>query len=59
MPYIPEALKLQLKPGGRLIAPVGGGESQRLIVVEAESDGSFTERELEAVKFVPLLSGVI
>ncbi len=59
MPYIPEALKLQLKPGGRLIAPVGGGDSQRLIVVEAETDGSFTERELEAVKFVPLLSGVI
>jgi len=59
MPYIPEELKLQLKPGGRLIAPVGVGESQRLIVVEASLDGGFKERELEAVKFVPLLSGVI
>jgi protein-L-isoaspartate(D-aspartate) O-methyltransferase len=58
MPYIPEELKQQLKPGARLIAPVGAGESQRLIVVEAELDGRFSERELEAVKFVPLLSGV-
>lgn len=58
MPYIPEELKLQLKPGGRLIAPVGAGESQRLIMVEADLDGGYTEKELEAVKFVPLLSGV-
>jgi protein-L-isoaspartate(D-aspartate) O-methyltransferase len=58
MPYIPDALKQQLKPGGRLIAPVGSGELQRLIVVEAEADGGYREQELEAVKFVPLLSGV-
>ncbi len=58
MPYIPEELKSQLKPGGRLVAPVGAGESQRLIMVEADLDGGFTEKELEAVKFVPLLSGV-
>jgi protein-L-isoaspartate(D-aspartate) O-methyltransferase len=58
MPYIPEALKLQLKPGGLLVAPVGTGDSQRLIMIEAELEGGFRERELEAVKFVPLLSGV-
>ena len=58
MPYIPDALRQQLKPGGRLVAPVGAGESQRLIVVEALADGGFQEKELEAVKFVPLLSGV-
>jgi protein-L-isoaspartate(D-aspartate) O-methyltransferase len=58
MPFIPAELKSQLKPGARLVAPVGGGESQRLIMVEADLDGGFTERELEAVKFVPLLSGV-
>jgi protein-L-isoaspartate(D-aspartate) O-methyltransferase len=58
MPYIPDALRRQLKPGGRLVAPVGAGESQRLIVVEAGSEGGFTEKDLEAVKFVPLLSGV-
>lgn len=58
MPYIPEDLKRQLKPGARLVAPVGAGEVQRLILVEALPDGSFSEKELEAVKFVPLLSGV-
>lgn len=58
MPYIPEALKQQLKPGGRLVAPVGAGETQKLILVEALPEGGFSEKELEAVKFVPLLPGV-
>ena len=58
MPFIPEELKQQLKPGGRLVAPVGVGETQRLILVEAGADGGFMEKELEPVKFVPLLSGV-
>lgn len=59
MPYISEELKRQLKPGGRLVAPVGAGESQHLVVVDADLEsGGFTERILEAVKFVPLLDGV-
>lgn len=58
MPYIPEELKLQLKPGGRLVAPVGAGETQHLVIIEAGLEGGFAERELEPVKFVPLLSGV-
>lgn len=59
MPFIPEALKLQLKPGGRLVAPVDKGDAQRLILIEAQEGGGFIERDLEAVKFVPLLSGVM
>lgn len=58
MPFIPEALKQQLKPGGRLVAPVGAGDSQKLFLVEALPEGGYSEKELEAVKFVPLLSGV-
>lgn len=58
MPYIPEALTRQLKPGGRLVAPVGAGDSQRLVMIEAGPEGELTRQELEAVKFVPLLSGV-
>lgn len=57
MPYIPEELKAQLKPGGRLVAPVGKGEVQRLMLVEAGA-GGFREKDLEAAKFVPLLPGV-
>jgi protein-L-isoaspartate(D-aspartate) O-methyltransferase len=57
MPFIPPELTAQLKPGGRLIAPVGQGEDQRLTVVEAREDG-LVAQELETVKFVPLLTGV-
>lgn len=57
MPFIPDELKAQLKPGGRLVAPVGRGEVQHLMVVEAMEKG-YSERDMEAVKFVPLLPGV-
>lgn len=57
MPYIPEELKAQLKPGGRLVAPVGIGDNQRLMVLEAAESG-YRERDMEAAKFVPLLPGV-
>jgi protein-L-isoaspartate(D-aspartate) O-methyltransferase len=61
MPTISPELKAQLKPGGRLIAPVGIGDLQQLVLVEArEVDGErqYSERILEAVKFVPLLAGL-
>ncbi len=57
MPFIPPELTAQLKPGGRLVAPVGQGEDQRLTLVEARPEG-LVEQELETVKFVPLLTGV-
>ncbi len=57
MPFIPPELTAQLKPGGRLIAPVGLGDEQRLVLLEAR-EGGVAEKTLEAVKFVPLLSGV-
>ncbi|MFA5083010.1 MAG: protein-L-isoaspartate(D-aspartate) O-methyltransferase [Hydrogenophilaceae bacterium] len=57
MPYIPDELKAQLKPGGRLVAPVGRGDVQAMMLVEARANG-YLEREIEAVRFVPLLPGV-
>ena len=55
---IPPELLAQLAPDGVLVIPVGG-ESQelRLVVREGDSD-KFKSQVLEAVKFVPLLSGV-
>jgi protein-L-isoaspartate(D-aspartate) O-methyltransferase len=48
----------QLVLGGRLIAPVQGEDGvQRLHVVERHSDTAFNRHTLEAVQFVPLLSG--
>lgn len=52
-PEIPEPLIRQLKPGGRLVVPVGGA-SQQLIVVEKKSDQSTVLREVIPVCFVPL-----
>jgi protein-L-isoaspartate(D-aspartate) O-methyltransferase len=54
---LPEALVEQLAPGGRLVIPLGGRESQRLTLVTRGAAG--IEREaLEPVVFVPLLCGL-
>lgn len=52
---IPPALLAQLAPGGRLVLPVGASE-QYLSLIERSSQG-YTETRLDAVRFVPLLSG--
>ncbi len=52
---IPQALKEQLAPGGRLMIPVGTND-QRLVMVERQG-AIFRESRLEAVRFVPLLNG--
>ena len=53
-PGIPEPLKEQLAPGGRMVIPVGMGETQQLVLVEREGD-SFRETVMADVRFVPLL----
>ena len=52
---IPPTLLAQLAPGGRLVLPVGGSE-QYLSLIERSPQG-YTETRLDAVRFVPLLSG--
>lgn len=54
---VPEALKEQLAPGGRLLVPVGAGAEQVLVMVERGRDGFKLSRH-EAVRFVPLLEGL-
>lgn len=54
-PAVPQALKEQLAPGGRLMIPVGTG-GQRLVLIERQG-GIFRESRLEEVRFVPLLTG--
>ncbi len=51
---IPPPLVEQLKPGGRMVIPVGGPYfAQQLILVEKGADGKVTTRQLLPVQFVP------
>ena len=52
---IPVELLQQLVDGGQLIIPVGD-VTQKLLLITREGE-RFSKREVEAVKFVPLLAG--
>lgn len=54
-PEIPQPLIDQLKPGGRMVIPVGN-MFQDLQVVDKKSDGSITIRTETSVRYVPLTS---
>ena len=55
-PEVPQALKEQLKIGGRLVIPVGPDENvQYLLRVTRTAEDAFTEERLSAVRFVPLI----
>jgi protein-L-isoaspartate(D-aspartate) O-methyltransferase len=56
-PGVPPALVEQLRPGGRMVLPVGDRTRQELVRVRRSLDGRSTERSsLGPVVFVPLLS---
>jgi protein-L-isoaspartate(D-aspartate) O-methyltransferase len=54
-PTVPEALKQQLKVGGRLVVPVGV-DDQDLLVIHRTAKG-FDEQRMMAVRFVPMVPG--
>lgn len=54
---IPQPLIDQLKPGGRLVIPVGK-LFQNLMVVEKSLDGSLSQRKVAPVAFVPMTGEV-
>ena len=55
---VPPELLQQLAIGGRLVIPVGGRQQELKLVIR-QSETEFTTEVLEAVKFVPLLSGTV
>jgi protein-L-isoaspartate(D-aspartate) O-methyltransferase len=58
IPDVSSALLEQLKPGGRLIAPIGPGDSpQQLILFQKGPDGRVTETEIMEVIFRSLPGG--
>jgi protein-L-isoaspartate(D-aspartate) O-methyltransferase len=55
-PKVPDALKLQLKIGGRLVIPIGAYPSvQQLVRVTRISEQDFKREDLADVRFVPLV----
>jgi protein-L-isoaspartate(D-aspartate) O-methyltransferase len=55
-PEVPEALRRQLKIGGRLVIPIGElGGTQELVKVVRDSADRFHEEDLGPVTFVPLI----
>jgi protein-L-isoaspartate(D-aspartate) O-methyltransferase len=53
--HVPPRLVEQLKPGGRLVIPVGPHRwAQELLVIQAGRDGRAITRRTIAVRFVPL-----
>jgi len=53
--HVPPPLWHQLKPGGRMVIPIGGTyETQRLVVLTKDADGGRTSRNVLPVRFVPM-----
>ncbi len=56
--HVPPPLIKQLKPGGRMVIPVGGSFAvQQLMLIEKRADGRVTTRQMLPVRFVPLTGG--
>ena len=57
-PRVPQALVEQLKPGGRMVIPLGGaGDVQYLKLLTKRADGGVEEKRVLPVRFVPLVPG--
>ncbi len=54
-PAIPQPLVEQLKPGGRLILPMGDRATQTITQVTKQADGTTDVQQLTDVRFVPLI----
>jgi protein-L-isoaspartate(D-aspartate) O-methyltransferase len=54
-PQVPESLRRQLAVGGRLVIPVGATRREQRLLLVARTAGGFEQRELEPVRFVPLI----
>jgi len=54
--HVPKPLLEQLRPGGRLVMPLGDPHSiQSLVKVTKRDDGSLEQQNLGGVRFVPLI----
>jgi protein-L-isoaspartate(D-aspartate) O-methyltransferase len=55
IPKVPEALLMQLKPGGIIVMPYGEGEIQQMMVIQETEEGAFNSEFHGNFSFVPML----
>ena len=53
-PKVPAPLVAQLKPGGRMIIPIGDSALGQLLLVIKQADGGYTSERTLPVSFVPM-----
>jgi protein-L-isoaspartate(D-aspartate) O-methyltransferase len=56
-PYIPPKLLEQLKWGGKMVLPLGEGNSQQMVRITKLDNGEIMEEYFHNFSFVPMLSG--
>lgn len=56
-PQIPSKLIDQLKVGGMMVVPVDENDSQRMMRITKQQDGSLKEEKFDLFSFVPMLEG--
>jgi protein-L-isoaspartate(D-aspartate) O-methyltransferase len=56
-PFIPPKLVGQLKPGGKMVIPVGEGSVQRMLRLTKQEDGTTAEEIFDNFSFVPMIGG--
>ena len=56
-PEIPETLLDQLKPGGKMVVPLGGSGNQKMMLIEKLPNGEYKKSQHGFFVFVPMLKG--
>jgi protein-L-isoaspartate(D-aspartate) O-methyltransferase len=56
-PQIPDKLMQQLKPGGKLVIPVGEGKVQKMLRITKKENLDIDIEEFDDFSFVPMLEG--
>ena len=56
-PTIPDKLVEQLKPGGKMVIPVGEGRVQQMLRINKDATGQVHEEIFDDFSFVPMLQG--
>lgn len=56
-PEIPPKLVEQLRPGGRMVIPLGAGDTQQMMRLTKLENGALKEEVFDYFSFVPMLGG--